>query len=230
MDDNNLIEGVKTIDNLVLTSDITSQPSISYYPPIFLPRAFELPRDPDEVTPTTLITRKQSTTPTAPQLPPTETPDTNQNYADTLRHRLRATAAEFAPRPTATRPTQVHGVQLALQRPASNLARIPQNVIGTGRPSRNHSIQDVHNRPQIDYSRIRDWYEQTVLTPVRIDAATAIRERINAWRNQIVMEQTSRSTHYTPQQLPTNRSGHFTFPPDPRNDSHDYYPDNRLED
>ncbi|KAH9007645.1 hypothetical protein EDB84DRAFT_1572674 [Lactarius hengduanensis] len=26
------------------------------------------------------------------------------------------------------------------------------------------------------------------------------------------------------------RSGSFTFPPDPRNDSHDYYPDSRLED
>ncbi|KAH9015859.1 hypothetical protein EDB85DRAFT_2023824, partial [Lactarius pseudohatsudake] len=51
-DDNVLIEGVKTFETSVLIPDIAfSNPSLTYYPPIFLPRAFEQPRDPDEITP-----------------------------------------------------------------------------------------------------------------------------------------------------------------------------------
>ncbi|KAH9009711.1 hypothetical protein EDB85DRAFT_2243364 [Lactarius pseudohatsudake] len=225
----------------VLTSEVTSKSPISYYPPIFLPRAFEQPRDPDEVMPVARITRKRNTTPTAPL--PTASSNATQNHANTSHRHLRATATEFVPRPAVTGPTQVQGIQIALQRPASNITRIPQNVIGTGRPVRNSSRQSdaetitqhamshtLRHRPRIRYSQIRDRHEQEVLTPVRIDTTTANRERVQAWHDQVISERTPRSTHYTPQQPGTNRDGHFTFPPDLRNNSHDYYPDTRLED
>ncbi|KAH9010981.1 hypothetical protein EDB85DRAFT_2160479 [Lactarius pseudohatsudake] len=228
MDDNNLIEGVKTS---VLTSDTASpKPSLPYYPPIFPPHAFEQPRDPDEVTPVARITCRRSTTPTAPHPPPTAPPVANQNHADTVHHRLRATAAEFVPKPAITRPTQVHNVQLALQQPASNLTHIPQNIIGTGRPARNNPQPDANTvaqhemtrtlrqRPRIRSSQIRDRrnYAEQILTPARIDATAAIRERINTWRNQIIPEATSRSPLYAIHQLSSTHDGHFTFAPDPR--------------
>ncbi|KAH9014389.1 hypothetical protein EDB85DRAFT_2280607 [Lactarius pseudohatsudake] len=53
-DANVLVKGVKTSATSVLTADIAPpQPPVSYYPPVFLPRAFERPRDPDEVAPAT---------------------------------------------------------------------------------------------------------------------------------------------------------------------------------
>ncbi|KAH9011055.1 hypothetical protein EDB85DRAFT_1901388 [Lactarius pseudohatsudake] len=87
----------------VLHDDISTHPRPQRYADIFPRHAFEQPRDPDEVTPAT--THEHS----------------------------RANAAEPTPRPPDAGPTQVHGVQLALQQPASYLARtftrIPQNVL-----------------------------------------------------------------------------------------------------
>ncbi|KAH9037129.1 hypothetical protein EDB85DRAFT_1888583 [Lactarius pseudohatsudake] len=120
---------------------------------------------------------------------------------------LRATAAEFVPRPTIVRPTQVDNVQRVLQQPASYLARattrISQNVIGAERPTQDsprppdantvaqHAMtRTLRQRPRIRSSQIRDRrdYAEQILTPVRIDAAAAIRERIQTWRDQIVHE------------------------------------------
>ncbi|KAH9014641.1 hypothetical protein EDB84DRAFT_1680107 [Lactarius hengduanensis] len=59
-DDNRPTRGVKTIETSVLTSDIVSLTSqIKYYPPIFLPRACERPREPDEVAPAIPLTNNQ---------------------------------------------------------------------------------------------------------------------------------------------------------------------------
>ncbi|KAH9043632.1 hypothetical protein EDB85DRAFT_1885233 [Lactarius pseudohatsudake] len=209
-----------------------------------------MPRDPDEVAPVAPITRKQSTTPIAP--PSTEPPVAHQNHADTVHRHLRATAAEFVPRSANARPTQVHNVQLALQQPASYLAhaltRIPQNVIGTGRPLRRTSpeaaqldrpinneqhplVRTNRQQPRVRPSQTRDRHVQAEEpTTVRRLASAAIIERVRAWRDQVIPEQSSQSTYYASHRLPTNHSGSFTFPPDPRNDSHDYYPDSRLED
>ncbi|KAH9024922.1 hypothetical protein EDB85DRAFT_2150124 [Lactarius pseudohatsudake] len=215
-DNNSPTRGVKTIETSVLDSNITSPTStLQYYPPIFLPRACKMPQDPDEVAPVAPITRKQSTTPIAP--PSTEPPVAHQHHADTVHHHLRATAAEFVPRPTNVGPTQVDGVQLALQQPASYLTRaitrLLQNVIGTGRPSHDnprppdantvsqHAMsRTLRHRPRIRYSQTQDRHariEQEILTPVRADAAARIRERVQIWCDQIIYEPPPRlNTHH----------------------------------
>ncbi|KAH9046932.1 hypothetical protein EDB84DRAFT_1622822, partial [Lactarius hengduanensis] len=87
----------------VLHNDISTHPRPQRYADIFPCHTFEQPRNPDKVTPAT-----------------------------THEHSC-ANAAEPTPCPPNAGPTQVHGIQLALQQPASYLTctftRIPQNVL-----------------------------------------------------------------------------------------------------
>ncbi|KAH9010586.1 hypothetical protein EDB85DRAFT_2282176 [Lactarius pseudohatsudake] len=71
MEDNGLIEGVKTFETSVFIPDVAApSPSLTYYPHIFLPRAFEQPRDPDEIAPVTPVTRNHNTTYCTPRTIP----------------------------------------------------------------------------------------------------------------------------------------------------------------
>ncbi|KAH9024980.1 hypothetical protein EDB84DRAFT_1440545 [Lactarius hengduanensis] len=153
--DNNLPKrGVKTIENSVLIEKLaltqnngSTKPPVYRYSPIFLPRACERPCNPDEVTPATPLFDNQAhhhageTTAVAPHPQPTVPPVTIQNHRH---HHLRATTTEFVPRPVFAGPTQINNIWLALRQPTSYLAhaiaRIPQNVIGTGQPPQQDSL------------------------------------------------------------------------------------------
>ncbi|KAH9016437.1 hypothetical protein EDB85DRAFT_2020245 [Lactarius pseudohatsudake] len=204
VDDNVLIEGVKTFKTSVLIPDIAfSNLSLTYYPPIFLPRAFEQPQDPDEVTPVISITRRQSTTRTATQ---------NRRRQD-------------SPRPPDMDEVARHAMTRTLgrcpkSRKSSGQENNQQNDAMTVDPTTPHAL---HQRPHIRFTDNRDQHtrpKQEETTEV-MDMA-ALQNRINAWHTQIVPEQTAPRICVT--------DSHFMFTPDPRNYAYDYtYQDDCTE-
>ncbi|KAH9024580.1 hypothetical protein EDB85DRAFT_1894285 [Lactarius pseudohatsudake] len=115
---------------------------------IFPPHAFEKPRDPDEV---------------APIVP---TPNPVSRVAD--RQNRRADVPGFTPRPPVEGPTQIIGIQLALQRPASYLVRAAtqlhneQTLTASSNTTRNRA-ESAHTRNQQD--AINTWLAQVVYDP-----------------------------------------------------------------
>ncbi|KAH9008291.1 hypothetical protein EDB84DRAFT_1597662 [Lactarius hengduanensis] len=90
-DDNIPKRGVKTIETSVLTSNIVSLTSPTrYYPHIFPPRAYERPRDPDKITPTTPQHKSQnsraSAAGTTSHPPNSRATHKREGHTDTTRH------------------------------------------------------------------------------------------------------------------------------------------------
>ncbi|KAH9010158.1 hypothetical protein EDB85DRAFT_2161768 [Lactarius pseudohatsudake] len=269
-DDNIPNRGVKTIEKSVFTrNSVSAKPLVPRYPPIFPRHAFEQPRDPDEVVPTTAQNQNHVVTP-APSADPMPRP--------TSRPGLRATAAICIPRTQITGPTQSHGIRLARQhhidliraatrtrirnrhtytahhtskptdlRPTSpprpptivqnavywTTQRYPTNRADReeARPSDNEDSRrlahTLHRNPRVRFSQTRDRHShigREEPTPVRRFATAAIIERVQAWQEQLLSEQTPRSMRSTPHQPPTNRNSHFTFVSNPRNYAYDYNP------
>ncbi|KAH9020586.1 hypothetical protein EDB85DRAFT_2278728 [Lactarius pseudohatsudake] len=102
-DDNSPRGGIKPLDasgfNPIHATSPPRTPRDLRYTDIFPRHAFEMPRDPDEVTPAASITPRNHAVPD----------DT------TAQRPLRATATDFVPRPPVMGPTQTHNVRIALQ-------------------------------------------------------------------------------------------------------------------
>ncbi|KAH9040823.1 hypothetical protein EDB84DRAFT_1436694 [Lactarius hengduanensis] len=219
-DDNVLIEGVKTVETSVLTPDLTPHivspaPPNSYYPPIFLPRAFEQPRDPDEVMPVAPVRRIHA----APQ---------NIRCQDN-------------PRPPDVNEVTQHVMTRTSRRRPKSRKSSKQNRVGPRDVVDLTTPHALRRRPNIRFSEDHDRHaslEQTaslkeVATSSSNYASNALRERIQTWRAQIPPERVSLlprpDSRLEPRVLVTNRQ--FAFPPDSRNYSYDYdYSDERIED
>ncbi|KAH9023886.1 hypothetical protein EDB85DRAFT_2150822 [Lactarius pseudohatsudake] len=180
MEDNDLIEGVKTFKTSVFILEVASpNPSLTYYPPIFLPRAFEQPRDPDELAPVTLVTRGQSTTHT-----------TTQN-----------TRQQDSPRPPDVGEVAWHAMKRTPRhrpksRKSSGQKNNQQNDTRTVDLTTPHALRRCQH---VQFSNDRNRHtrleqEETaevVATSPRNDARAALQNRIDAWRTQIMPKQTT---------------------------------------
>ncbi|KAH9009347.1 hypothetical protein EDB85DRAFT_2245921 [Lactarius pseudohatsudake] len=158
-DDNSPRRGIKPLDasgfSPIHATSLPQTTRESRYTDIFPRHAFEMPRDPDEITPAV---------PTTPRDHATADDDTSR-----AQRPLRATAAEFIPQPPIRRPpiigpTQTHGVRHALQhripdidisltRAAINLSHAPSrprqyhaNAVVTSLRPANTITENTHNR------------------------------------------------------------------------------------
>ncbi|KAH8986575.1 hypothetical protein EDB92DRAFT_2021182 [Lactarius akahatsu] len=225
--DNQPNRGVKTFDNSVSAPEIVAQiPSptkITYYPTLFQSRAYESPRDPDEITPVAPVTRVQTETrhTTHPIIQDAQRPD--------------------SPRPPDTNGTTHHTMVRSPRRratsrqPTTCAQATPRSlVVDLTTP---HAL---HRRPRIQLSENRDRHARqgpevppNEVAPPDEDRQAALRQRIETWRSQVVTELPSRLRHPEPIRalVQAVENFHYHFTQDPCNYAYNYdYPDTRRED
>ncbi|KAH9048928.1 hypothetical protein EDB84DRAFT_1556590 [Lactarius hengduanensis] len=103
---------------LTRRTDTEARPRSPRYADIFPRHAFEQPRYPDEQQPSRARHQQPVENRVGPAARTSHQPDEGaaRSRDRPTRHRLRATAPVFIPRPPNAGPTQIHGVWLALQR------------------------------------------------------------------------------------------------------------------
>ncbi|KAH8988109.1 hypothetical protein EDB92DRAFT_1083303 [Lactarius akahatsu] len=239
-DDNVSTGGVKTSSSVLNTQKDeddwalfvprpTSIPDIAnpvtrpvQYPPLFLSRALEQPRDLDEIV-LNGATRTQCMPHTTPL--PTSRPDSPRPSNEPIQHAMvRTRKQQPRTRKPTSRPPQQSTINPVILR-NSNIDITTPHVLRC--------------RPHITFSENRDRHtsretqrpiEDATPPPPR-DEEMARRQHIEEWRARIVMELPTQLHHPDPIGALRRSTTNLYIYPDPRNYAYDYdYPDARRED